>query len=886
MNNKLSEFIEAKLIPELHHSGMADAFPNMGFTKKGNKWGAPYYLNGTPHTKEGGRWDKIYTTSAIPHIITEQGGESMSLIKFHQQRTGKSYIESVRALSEVCGLTMPEREESEKEKKFRELQEGLQEINNKMRKDLFSDEGAATLRYLKEERKYDEGFIDFAEFGYCSPQTAQELRKILNELRDMEVIPTSCPSSVGVDNVLAIPYRTGSRIQGFVFRTIAAEGEGKGKGKYMDVFISQKATKQYNLFGLTGLSLTGNPEKDKDITIVEGEIDALRAKYAGVENVVAASGGNVYPEALKEAKRRGVKRVTILFDYEATEEAQQALDGKILKAISAIRGMGLEPFVASFGKWENSKGERQKMDVDSYLRTISPDTGKPYTGEDLRKLIKYGEVLEGSLWELYKIYDKFDKVREADGEEKIAPTEQAEFRDQVLALLKKTPKREDKDRIFNEYSILSYGVLSEESLREEEEKDLQEKQRQQALSEVSTIADEIKELHAQGKLQEAIEMGKRLSDLSEKAKETKFSKYLKPFTLTDAQERYKSKPSGIRTGYYFGEEGKQEELILQASALTYICAPTSHGKTTFLENLALRTAQSRDEEGDVVFITFEEPEEDVATEFLTLFIGKPLMGKPLSDNVLRSIRSYYKEEKDYFRGEGVEAFLKAHSEFNEMLERGELRICSLESEISELIGFIKYIVRERKVKAVFVDYIQLIQHKGIKGGKKDAIENICDELRALSISAKLPIVLGAQLNRDVLSPVDSFECQRIADASNIEHSANTIVLLWNSDTMPRANNTYFVKNKKGDKGEREFSEEAKRIEEKGFNIGKAGTLYALLAKNRGGQRNLSAVFKFEGNIRAITQLYPSPDKNRTAKPTTPRQPERSLFTPEDDGTDY
>lgn len=858
--DELKDFIDRELLPSLHNGNMGIAFPNIHFERRGKKWGANNYLNGLPHPNKR-KWDKIFTSSDIPFLIKEQGGDSMNLIKFYQEITGiKNYREAVEALSSACGLTPPQREESESYRLFREKQEELEELCSLMKKELHNSEtGKPVLDYLTEVRGYEKGFIDFADFGFCSPETASKLRAVLDRGNEK---PTYLSPSVGETNILSLPYRTEGYIQGFVFRRI----DGEDSGKYSDVFISQKAKKNYNLFGLTGISYSGKAEDRGDIIIVEGEIDALRAKYEGLMNIVASSGGEVSEEALIGAKRKGVQRVTILFDSEDTAEKQEQTAKKIEKAVSTIWKVGLEPFVASFEECED-KNNRIKIDVDSYL--------KNHTADELSHLIKYSSST-GAIWKYERILKEFQMIEQEGGEERTAEQDFSKFKRRVMELCLEIPDRTERDRVRSAFSDLTGGIITEESLREITEGKLQEKQKQQSIATAQQITQELTSLLSQGRLDEAIALGKKLTDLSELNREAQYSSALTPISLEQVKEKYKNKPSGIKTGYFFGEDGKQEELILQASALTYIGAPTSHGKTTFLQNLALRTAQSQDREGDVVFITFEETEEDIITEFLTLYVGEHLSG-----NLLRSIRTYYESGEDMFRGKGspeakLKTFLKREAEFNELLKSHSLRIYRRKNNISDLSGFIRYLNKTIRVKAVFVDYIQRIKDNKVRGEKKLVMEAVCDELMNVSIETGLPVILGAQVNREVLSPLE-MENQHLADASDIEHSANTIVLLWNSDTKPRATTQLYYKDRK--KGE--LSDEALKLQDRGFIIGQRGTLFAILSKNRGGQRNLTAVFSFEGNTRRIEQLSPSlPDsKNKSSESSSPMEqnPQGALF---------
>ena len=94
------------------------------------------------------------------------------------------------------------------------------------------------------------------------------------------------------------------------------------------------------------------------------------------------------------------------------------------------------------------------------------------------------------------------------------------------------------------------------------------------------------------------------------------------------------------------------------------------------------------------------------------------------------------------------------------------------------------------------------------------------------------------------------------------------MLLWNSNTKPLQKSSYFSNSTKG-KGEDKHIEqipspEAQRLIDKGFKIGEEGKLYALLAKNRGGYRNIDAILNFDGNTGKITQNAPTSSKPSTS----------------------
>jgi replicative DNA helicase len=127
----------------------------------------------------------------------------------------------------------------------------------------------------------------------------------------------------------------------------------------------------------------------------------------------------------------------------------------------------------------------------------------------------------------------------------------------------------------------------------------------------------------------------------------------------------------------------------------------------------------------------------------------------------------------------------------------------------------------------------------------------------LSITLQIPVVLASQLNREAYSPTE-MAVQNIAEASDIEHSANIVLLLWNSAVKPTPKSTNYYKNRDG-----ELTKEAENIEKRGFKIGEAGTMYAILAKNRSGERGIDAVLQFNGNTGKISYTATEQDEEDT-----------------------
>ena len=483
----ITEFINNELYPRLFEV-VDRAFPSMDFKPYRGGWASPYKLNG--ERSHDGRKEKSTITRKVPHRVLEQGGESKDLLSFYMELNGfgeKQTAEAVRQLCPILGLTMPQMEDNEAYRAYREKQDRLEALDLKMREALYTEEGRGTLAYLRENRGYSDEFIKFAGFGFVSPSIREELRDVFR-YTNRDGVEVNLPYDVGINYFLSLPYRAGGDIKGFVFRTTLQDYAPK----YKDAFISATASKKYHLFGLTGLRLTGDKERDRDITIVEGEIDALRATFAGLPNVVAASGGNISAEALQEAKKRGVKRVTLLFDYDTPKEGQtledkqEETDRKIEKAIATINEAGLTPFVATF------PSDGGKVDTDSFLREHSK--------EELEEIIV--TATSGAMWLGYRLLRRATEGKS----EGLTEKELHELRRQTYELCN-SPYTSATDRSLILRSLASStdgGYFTEEALQEEADllKLAQDRDRQK--QETISLAAEALKLAKDGKTAEAL----------------------------------------------------------------------------------------------------------------------------------------------------------------------------------------------------------------------------------------------------------------------------------------------------------------------------------------------------------------------------------------------
>lgn len=321
------------------------------------------------------------------------------------------------------------------------------------------------------------------------------------------------------------------------------------------------------------------------------------------------------------------------------------------------------------------------------------------------------------------------------------------------------------------------------------------------------------------------------------------SKLLTPRTREDtiAQIRYKS--PALVTGYSIDGE----PLRFQTGALSVIAAPTGHGKTTILINFLLDAAE-RYPDRRHWFFSYEEDAPTVIIKVLNAFCNEDYS----LDNK-RTIEAYYRDEDDALEnsdGFRIARFLPMEQAFWRLLEQGTINIVSADCPAEALMQAIR-VVAEDDAGLVAVDYLQLL-HLSSRSrftARYEELKRICMDLKDTAVETGLPIVAAAQFNREVTSP-GKMSLQRIADASDIEKSANKVVAMWNGDMKVPPD-----------------SDEPKEYTRRRI---KQGTLYIEVLKARDEKGGTSNVFPYNGNRGVIGDRLTnaSLSKQQTAETVT------------------
>ena len=787
-------FINNELKPRLWNH-IPSIFPDMDFKLIGNKWQSNKHYDGTEGTEY--KRDRSVITSTKPNGIWDNTRqEAKEIFALYKEQNNLTTWEAVTRLCAIVGIPEPETTQEAKEnyRRSEERRNALEESAKRQMTALYTPEGASTLNYLHSRGWTDEE-IEKAELGYIS---VNEAHTIVNQ------------DGIGTDYTLSIPLRSGGRIYGFKFRTINAQVPQNRKYVYLT-----GTTKRDNLFNLTGIL-----QENGSIVVVEGELDALHAQVRGINGGVATGGGKLTEELLQAATGRGIKRITLLFDKD--EKGEEF----IKDSISVAWGKRISVLVATYPD-ETLPDGTKIHDTDEYLRAHTPD--------ELKSLIENAKT--ASIYLLESLVSK--AIQENGGMDFIKDAVERDLTRRVISLANSIPDQTERDLVLLSYSKIIDEAISEDALKavadEERAIDDSLRKKQQATEASNKAASLLKD----GKVDEALSvMGEAYTSLQKIGARQKYSSLLALPSESSLFNRMKNKQGELPTLYEFEHPTthEKERFTLPTGAITFIVAPTSHGKSTLLQNIALQIAKAEGE-GTTLYFTFEEDADSVTLQLLNKYMGEEFCRNYSSShsNNLRAITHYYMTGEDkYIAKDKVSIFHQKLNTFTDSLyNSGKLRLFYEDYDSTELIEAIRYIHSQTKVKAVFIDYIQLLSKNGNRKQRTEELKDICKDLKDLCIETQLPIVVAAQANREVTSPLE-MHSQKIAEAADLERIANKILFIWNSN---------FAAQKSKDS-----SKEIEAFEKRtGIKLGNGGKIYAKLTKNRGGVVNIEATLDYNGN---------------------------------------
>jgi len=737
--SNLTLWINDTLYPALFDF-IPSAFPEFDFKLKGHNWTSSNKLKITG--EEGDSIGKVYIWDQAPGYIKDFTRTSSSLIDYVKGRDQVEFIEAVNHLAEIAGLTVPNSPSYDPKayKKQADQASLLEACQSYFTFCLEKAKGAEPTRAYLEERGYSKELYLAMDLGYIPSQ--DKLYKHLKEkgYTEIDSLAFGNKTKIGESHSLTIPYRSGGSIKGFKFRTI-----GQDTPKY----LNSKGLDKGSLFNLSPL------KGDKDLLIVEGELDCLHATALGFQNVVALAGSSLSPGAVQDALKRGAKRFTLCFDRETGKA--EATAQKVNRAIEVILAEGVNRvYIVTLP----ALGD--KTDPDSLLKEQGP--------EALQKAID-----QPPAYYIHQLKEIVTPYRSIQDERELTDKEIDNLLEEVEARASSLSDPTDRDRfkkLFTDQEFTKGLGISEASLSLTIERLTTTKRKETQAKKLNKTIVKAKSLLDKGQPGQAIAL------LETQAKEIKTLTATgllpPPLSYDSLLEDIANLPEAKRTGY----PSLDEFTGFTPGAITLIAGRPSHGKTSFMLNLLLNMADLYPEE-TFYFFTYEEPIKNLSVKLLNTLIGETFSQhfKTVKD---LARPTNYEFIKAYIRagGSDIEAIEKGHKRLRDLIEQGRIKLIDRNYSVEELDSLLRLQSKQENIGAVFIDYIQRMRTARRTQDKRTEIAHISDQILQTAKETGLPIILGAQLNR---STEGEPRLENLKEAGNLEEDANTVLSVYNED---------------------------------------------------------------------------------------------------------
>lgn len=239
-----------------------------------------------------------------------------------------------------------------------------------------------------------------------------------------------------------------------------------------------------------------------------------------------------------------------------------------------------------------------------------------------------------------------------------------------------------------------------------------------------------------------------------------------------------------------------EKIKLELGTVFTIAAPTSVGKSALSLNIALRCAK-KDLYSSLIF-SLEMPQKQLT---------KRMIGAMSKVNLNRI-------EEGVASDSDTKKVNKAIGD----LENLPIHTIHSVKDIRKIASDVKRYKKDKDIKLVIIDYLQLIPFDSGRMGKADGIAMISQKIKQIALENNVAIILLSQLNREGARS-EFPDLYHLKDSGSIENDADIVLIMNCKDNNPEA---------------------AQSTD----NFGPYISINYLIAKNREGERGVRGKFKF------------------------------------------
>ncbi|KAF8818038.1 Ti-type conjugative transfer relaxase TraA [Rickettsia endosymbiont of Cardiosporidium cionae] len=325
-NYRIDKKVSTKDIYRALYHRLPSILPEFGFIRRGNS-----YVSTTGQKVDGscGRKGKVYVYENNPGLLVDYTRESKSIWDYVSEIKGTSDKKDVfEYLAVASGIKsyfndklsiLKDRQILDKSQNTKELGKSEPKIiEQKISSDIWQKlhnhcldkmeiKNNQVERYLKEERRLSTKGIKDMGIGYL-PSKAELVKSLVEQGVSKEKIDDllrslGCIGNYGHKMIMSYSDKSGNII-GIVARDI----KYKEDSKFPKYVYSKGLARSSTMLGIE------NIDAKKPVIIVEGIMDSLRAKSAGLKNVVAIGGTGMNIRQVGLIKELGTREVKLCLD--------------------------------------------------------------------------------------------------------------------------------------------------------------------------------------------------------------------------------------------------------------------------------------------------------------------------------------------------------------------------------------------------------------------------------------------------------------------------------------------------------------------------------------------------------------------------------------------
>jgi replicative DNA helicase len=494
------------------------------------------------------------------------------------------------------------------------------------------------------------------------------------------------------------------------------------------------------------------------VTIVQDDTAARAALDAGLQNVVDAGPDGLQPAHIRAALDAGAKYFTVCFSDPAATFATV----ETLLRYHETEQENYFVFVAELPAGFFSLGDFARENGSDAAAELLKDAdgAAVYLAKwfgQVRAQEIANERTSGSLdKDLLRPYFKAEISRLF----RLLPVSESAYFQHVL--------NDVAENYFLTWDEIKHDA---ETLREREaERRYQER--------AAKLAAQAGQAFADGDAEKGEAILSKVKEERSKAGANKFAGLLEAATFDQVRQVLVNQPATLETRFYFweneeGRSGRKHPLKLPAGALSFFAARPGVGKTRMLLNLALHVCEAEPDK-EVYFLTYEESAEALTLKGLTAYTDTDFAERGATN--LDAAEVYFRGDNGLIQPGQLATFeAKTRQYFSALIEAKRLNFIYSDFGGQGLADAIQYLKKRRKVAAVFIDYIQLINMEKTRAAdnRQQEVKAICNALKDAARETGLPVIFGAQINRDGADTPPKLH--HIREAGDIEQTAALVV---------------------------------------------------------------------------------------------------------------